>query len=73
MFGLPTENTIKVAKVSKEDFTLEDGRVFPHFSQLEVVPTVEEFQKVYDFMYAKFSKLQKFCSAERRKKKAEPC
>ena len=37
-----------VVRVTKEEFELDDGRVFPHVVELEEVPTVEEFQKIYD-------------------------
>lgn len=38
----------KVVKVTKTEFELEDGRVFPHVEPLDEVPTVEEFQAIYD-------------------------
>jgi hypothetical protein len=37
-----------VVRVTKEEFELNDGRIFPHVVELDVVPTVEEFQKIYD-------------------------
>ena len=39
---------MKVMKVTKEYFELEDGTVINHPVQLEDVPTLEEFQKIYD-------------------------
>lgn len=37
-----------VVRVTKTEFELDDGRVFPHPVELDKVPTVEEFQKTYD-------------------------
>lgn len=37
-----------VVRVTKEEFELDDGRVFPHVVELDEVPTIEEFQKIYD-------------------------
>lgn len=37
-----------VVRVIKEEFELDDGRIFPHVVELDEVPTVEEFQKIYD-------------------------
>lgn len=42
-----------VKKVTATEFELEDGRVFQHISELEEVPTVEEFQKLLDDSYEK--------------------
>lgn len=37
-----------VVRVTKTEFELDDGRVFPHPVELDEVPTKEEFQKTYD-------------------------
>ena len=37
-----------VVRVTKTEFELDDGRVFPHPVELDKVPTVEKFQKIYD-------------------------
>lgn len=37
-----------VIRVTKTEFELDDGRIFPHPVELDDVPTVEEFQKIYD-------------------------
>ena len=37
-----------VVRVTEEEFELDDGRIFPHMVELDTVPTVEEFQKIYD-------------------------
>lgn len=39
---------MKIVRVDKYEFELEDGRVFEHIEPLDEVPTLEEFQKVYD-------------------------
>jgi hypothetical protein len=37
-----------VVRVTKTEFELDDGRIFPHPVELDEVPSVEEFQKIYD-------------------------
>ena len=37
-----------VVRVTKTEFELDDGRIFPHPIELDEVPSVEEFQKIYD-------------------------
>jgi len=37
-----------VIRVTKTEFELDDGRVFPHPVELDEVPSIEEFQKIYD-------------------------
>ena len=37
-----------VIRVTKEEFELDDGRIFPHVIELDEVPTIEEFQKIYE-------------------------
>lgn len=37
-----------VVRVTKTEFELDDGRVFPHPVELDEVPSVKEFQKIYD-------------------------
>jgi len=39
---------LMVVRVTKEEFELDDGRIFPHVIELDEVPTIEEFQKIYD-------------------------
>lgn len=39
---------MKVVKVTKKYFELEDGRIFEHPEPLDKVPSLEEFQKMYD-------------------------
>ncbi|MBD3262229.1 MAG: hypothetical protein GF334_11285 [Candidatus Altiarchaeales archaeon] len=38
----------KIVKVTKEYFETEDGKQHPMMFELDEVPTVEEFQEVYD-------------------------
>jgi hypothetical protein len=37
-----------VIRVTKTEFELDDGRIFPHPVELDEIPTIEEFQKIYD-------------------------
>jgi len=37
-----------VVRVTKTEFELDDGRIFPHPVELDEVPSVEEFQRIYD-------------------------
>ena len=39
---------MKVVRVDKYEFELEDGQVFEHIEPLDEVPILEEFQKVYN-------------------------
>ena len=39
---------MKVVRVTKTEFELEDGRVYDHPVELDSVPTLEDFQSVYD-------------------------
>lgn len=41
----------KVVRVDSEEFELDDGTIYPHMVELEEVPTVEEFQKIYEYCY----------------------
>lgn len=44
---------MKVVRVDKDEFELEDGRVIPHVVELDVVPSVDEFQEILNEQYAK--------------------
>ncbi len=37
-----------IVRITKTEFETADGRVIPHPVPLDVVPTVEEFQAIYD-------------------------
>ena len=39
---------MKITKVTKTEFELEDGRIFEHPIELDKDITIEEFQKIYD-------------------------
>jgi len=39
---------MKVIRVTKTEFELEDGRIMPHFIELDKKPTLKQFQKIYD-------------------------
>lgn len=43
-----------IVKVTKTEFETADGRVIPHPVPLDDVPTVEEFQAIYDRWYDVF-------------------
>ena len=42
------EQKLKIVSVSKTEFITEDGTVHPILFDLDEVPTVEEFQEIYD-------------------------
>lgn len=44
---------MKVVRVDKDEFELADGRVIPHVAELDVVPSVDEFQEILNEQYAK--------------------
>ena len=44
---------MKVVRVDKDEFELEDGRVIPHVVELDVVPSTEEFQEILNDQYDK--------------------
>jgi len=45
---------VRVVRVTKTEFELEDGRIYEHPVDLDEVPTIEEFQKIYDEWAVKF-------------------
>jgi hypothetical protein len=47
------KSRMKVIRVTKTEFELEDGRVIPHVVDLDYAPSVEEFQGYLDDWYAK--------------------
>lgn len=44
---------MKVVRVTKEEYELDDGTIIPHVSKLDEVPTLEEFQTYLDEWYDK--------------------
>ena len=53
---------MKVVKVTKTEFELEDGRVYEHPIELEEIPTLEEFQEIYDEWVDKFKDMFEDCN-----------
>lgn len=41
---------MKVVELTKEYFKLEDGTVIEHFMEIKELPSLDEFQKIYDNM-----------------------
>ena len=39
---------MKVVKVTKDFFETDDGSQYEHFEKLDEVPSLVEFQKIYD-------------------------
>jgi len=56
---------MRVVRVTKTEFELADGRVYDHPIELEEVPSLEEFQAVYDEWVKKF---QEMFGSEKEKK-----
>lgn len=48
---------MKVVRVTKTEFELEDGRVYDHPVELDLVPSLEDFQSVYDEWVKKFQEM----------------
>ena len=48
---------MKVVRVDENEYELEDGRVYEHVVKLDSVPTLEEFQKIYDEQIDKMNEL----------------
>lgn len=49
--------SMKVVRVTKTEFELEDGRVYDHPIELEDVPSLEDFQEAYDGWVKKFQEM----------------
>ncbi len=45
-----------VIRVTKTEFELDDGRIYQHPFELDEVPTIEEFQRIYDHWRNLFEK-----------------
>jgi len=45
---------VKITKATKTHFETEDGQVFERPVELDEVPTVKEFQKIYDDLKKQF-------------------
>ena len=42
------DDEVRVVRVTKTEFELSDGRIYQHVVELDEVPTIEEFQELYD-------------------------
>jgi len=49
--------SMKVVRVTKTEFELEDGRVYDHPVELEDIPSLEDFQGMYDEWVNKFQEM----------------
>jgi len=45
---------VKVIRVTKTEFELEDGRVYEHPVELDETPSLKDFQAIYDEWVKKF-------------------
>lgn len=52
-----------IKKVTETEFETDGGEVFPIPFELENVPTVEEFQKIYDEWFRLFQQKELISSA----------
>ena len=43
-----------IVRVTKTEFETDDGVIYPIPFELDVVPTVEEFQRIYDEWFRLF-------------------
>jgi len=50
-----------IKRVTRTEFETDDGRVFEHPVELDDVPTVEEFQSVYDKWFQVFKEMGVCC------------
>ena len=53
------KNFNKIVRVDEKEFETEDGAVYPHPIELEEVPTIEEFQKIYDYWRTVFNECKR--------------
>lgn len=44
----------KVIRVTEKEFELDNGVVYPHVTQFEEAPSLEDFQDSYDKMFQMF-------------------
>ena len=49
--------SMKVVRVTKTEFELEDGRVYDHPVELDDNPSLKDFQEVYDEWVKKFQEM----------------
>lgn len=48
--------TLKVIRVDKNEYELENGEAFQFPEPLEIVPPIEEFQKIYEKWHSVLNK-----------------
>ncbi len=46
---------MKIVRVTAKEFELEDGKVFEHVEPLDPVPSIDEFQDIYDKSYERIT------------------
>lgn len=46
---MKTNKQAKVVRVTRTEFELDDGRIYEHPLELDEDPTIEDFQRFYDF------------------------
>lgn len=46
-----------IVRVTKDDFELDDGRIYQHPEPLDYEPSLEKFQKIYDEWFNRFVKI----------------
>ncbi len=39
---------VTIIRITKTEFEIDDGRIFEHPVELENIPTIKEFQDIYD-------------------------
>ena len=44
----------RVVRVSKTEFEMDNGSIYPHPVPLDIIPSVDEFQKTYDCWFQLF-------------------
>ena len=49
----------KVVRVDKKEFETEDGTIYPHPIELDEIPTIEEFQRIYDYWRQMFDECKR--------------
>ena len=50
------EKSLKVIRVDENEYELENGEIFQFPEPLEIVPPIEEFQKIYEKWHSILSK-----------------
>ena len=53
---MATKKDLKVIRVNRKEFELNDGRVFPHPMELDETPKLSDFKKYYQYWKELLSK-----------------